>query len=152
MFGHLYDLLRERAARLPDAVAVGGQDGLIWKSLDSRELLERVDRLADELAALGVSDGDRVVLWLPNHWRTPCYLFAVWKLGAIAVPFDREMNPEGGARILQSVEQRLHQHRMFSHITQFRSAQILRLQVHHRWAVAIRQTNLVECSDLGQDR
>ena len=48
-----------------------------------------------------------MVYWLPNHWRTPVYLFATWKLGAIVVPFDREMNPEGGARILDSVEPRL---------------------------------------------
>src|SRR5581483_5436626 len=44
--------------------------------------------------------------WLPNEWRTPVYLFALWKLGAIVVPFDREMNPEAAARILASVEPR----------------------------------------------
>jgi long-chain acyl-CoA synthetase len=107
MSAHLYELLKQRAARHPDAVAIGGQQGLVWKSLTGRELLDRVDRLAVELAALGVSDGDRVVYWLPNHWRTPVYLFAAWKLGAIIVPFDREMNPEGGARILAGVEPRL---------------------------------------------
>ena len=107
MFTHLYELLRQRAERYPDAVAIGGQHGLVWKTLTSRELLELVDRLAEELAALGVSEGDRVVYWLPNHWRTPVYLFATWKLGAIAVPFDREMNPEAGARILDGVEPRL---------------------------------------------
>src|SRR5215208_6492455 len=102
----LYELLRERAARHPDAVAVGGQEGLGWRTLDSRELLALTDRLADELAALGVGAGDRVVLWLPNHWRAPLYLFALWKLGAIVVPFDREMNPEAGAQIIESVEPR----------------------------------------------
>jgi len=107
MSTHLYELLRQRTERHPDAVAIGGQHGLIWKTLTSRELLERVDRLAEELAALGVREGDRVVYWLPNHWRTPVYLFATWKLGAIAVPFDREMNPEAGARILNDVEPRL---------------------------------------------
>jgi long-chain acyl-CoA synthetase len=104
---HLYELLAQRATWLPDAVAIGGQQGLIWKSLTGRDLLDLVDRLAEELAELGVREGDRVVYWLPNHWRTPVYLFATWKLGAIAVPFDREMNPEAGARILDSVEPRL---------------------------------------------
>ena len=107
MSTHLYELLKQRAERHPDAVVIGGQRGLIWKSLTGRELLELVDRLAEELAALGVAEGDRVVYWLPNHWRTPVYFVATWKLGAIAVPFDREMNPEGGARILDSVEPRL---------------------------------------------
>ena len=107
MAGHLYEVLRERAARWPDAVAVGGQHGLVWRTLTSRELLDRVDRLADELAALGVGAGDRVVAWLPSHWQTPAYFFAVWKLGAVLVPFDREMNPEAAARIVAVVEPRI---------------------------------------------
>jgi long-chain acyl-CoA synthetase len=97
----------QRAAHHPDAVAIGGQQGLVWKTLTSRELLVLVDQLAEELRDLGVGEGDRVVFWMPNHWRTPIYFFAVWKLGAIAVPFDREMNPQAGARILERVEPRL---------------------------------------------
>ena len=103
---HLYRLLARRAARYPSAAAIGGQQGLGWKTLTSRQLLEQVDRLAAELAELGVGPGDRVVLWVPNHWRTPIYLFALWKRGAIVVPFDREMNPEAGASILEAVEPR----------------------------------------------
>src|SRR5438445_13898243 len=103
---HLPDLPARRAARFPTAVAIGGQQGLGWKILTSRQLKDLVDSLAAELAGLGVRSGDRVVLWVPNHWRTPIYLFALWKLGAIVVPFDREMNPEAGASILQAVEPR----------------------------------------------
>src|SRR3954469_23223975 len=106
MYAHLYALIRDRAARYPDAIALGAQQGLTWKTLASRQMLELVDRLADELAARGVQEGDRVVLWLPSHWRTPVYLFALWKLGAIVVPFDREMNPVAAARILTLVEPR----------------------------------------------
>jgi long-chain acyl-CoA synthetase len=104
---HLSQLLPRRAAHYPAAIAIGGQQGLGWKILTSSKLLELVDRLAVELAALGVGQGDRVVLWVPNAWRTPVYLFALWKLGAIVVPFDREMNPEAGASIIRSVEPRL---------------------------------------------
>ena len=107
MYTHLYELLTDRAARLPNAVALGSQDGLLWKSQTGRALVERVDALADELAALGVAEGDRVVLWLPSAWRSPAYLFALWKLGAIAVPFDREMNPDAAEKIIASVEPRL---------------------------------------------
>ena len=89
MSTHLYELLRQRAERHPDTVTIGGQHGLVWKTLTSTELLDLVDRLAEELAALGVTEGDRVVHWLPNHWRTPVYLFATWKLGAVVVPFDQ---------------------------------------------------------------
>ena len=103
---HLYQIPLRRADAYPTAVAVGGQEGLTWKTLDSRELLRLTNMLADELADSGIRAGDRVVLWLPNGWRTPVYLFALWKLGAIAVPFDREMNPEAAARIIQRIDPR----------------------------------------------
>ena len=101
---HLYELIRQRAHADPWAVALGGQQGLMWKTLSSRQLLELVDRLASELTEQGIREGDRVVLWVPNQWRTPIFLFALWKLGAVVVKFDREMNPDAGARILRSVE------------------------------------------------
>ena len=71
MLTHLYDLVLQRAARYPAAPALGAQEGLGWRTLDSRDLLRLVDALAAELGARGVAEGDRVVLWAPNHWRTP---------------------------------------------------------------------------------
>src|SRR5262245_8762399 len=107
MFSHLYEVVRQRAASEPTAIALGSQQGLLWKTVDSQQLLTYVDRLADELADLGVENGDRVVTWLPSSWQTPVYLFALWKLGAIVVPFDREMNQDAAARIVKRVEPRL---------------------------------------------
>src|SRR5579883_1920495 len=107
MYTHLYHLVRERAQTYPRAVALGGQSGVVWKTLDSRALLRQVDALAAELAAAGVREGDRVVLWAPNAPRTVVCLFAIWKLGAIVVPFDREMNAAAGRAIQRSVEPRL---------------------------------------------
>src|SRR5207248_9269100 len=83
MFSHLYEVVRQRAASEPSAIALGSQQGLLWKTVDSQQLLDLVDRLAAELTALGVGDGDRVITWLPSAWQTPIYLFACWKLGAI---------------------------------------------------------------------
>ena len=95
MVSRLSELVDERARRYPEAIAFGWQEGLLWQTLDSRQVVDRVERLAAELAAAGVDAGDRVILWLPNHGWTPLYLFAIWRLGAIAVPFDREMNADG---------------------------------------------------------
>src|SRR5215831_18516385 len=103
----LYELIRDRASRYPTAIALGGQSGLGWKTLTSRQLLDAVDGLAAELAErLAIGDGDRVVLWIPNSWRAPIYFFALWKLGAIVVPFDREMNPNAARRIVDLVDPR----------------------------------------------
>ncbi|HEY8745509.1 MAG TPA: non-ribosomal peptide synthetase, partial [Chloroflexota bacterium] len=107
MFTHLYQLVQDRAERFPKSIAFGGQDGLNWRTLDSRQVRELTDQLAAELATRGVVEGDRVVLWVPNHWRTPLYFFALWKLGAVVVPFDREMNPDAAGRIVDSVAPRL---------------------------------------------
>jgi long-chain acyl-CoA synthetase len=102
----LYEIVRLRAERFPQAVALGEQEGLGWRTVNSRELLALVDGVAEELAARGVTAGDRVVLWSPSGIRTPVFLFGVWKLGAIVVPFDKDMNPEAARAILASVEPR----------------------------------------------
>ncbi len=107
MSSHLYSLVLQRAKSTPESVAFGGQDGLTWRTLTSRQVLDLTERLAAELAGHGVGPGDRVVLWLPNHWYTPLYFFALWKLGAVVVPFDREMNPDAAGRIVDSVAPRL---------------------------------------------
>ncbi len=106
MFSHLYELVEERARSYPAEIAFGGQDNLVWRTVSGTQFQALVDSLAAELASIGVRESDRVLLWLPSHWRTPVYFFALWKLGAIAVPFDHEMNPEAGARILESIDPR----------------------------------------------
>ena len=107
MYTHLHEIILDRAARYPEAIALGSQQGLAWKTVTSTQLRDAVDTLAGELAALGVTHGDRVVVWVPGAWRAPVFLFALWKLGAIAVPFDREMNPDAAERIIAAVEPRL---------------------------------------------
>ena len=107
MATQLYELIQQRARQLPESVAFGGQDDLIWRVITDRMALDLVYHLLSELATLGVLEGDRVVLWAPNHWRTPVYILALWRQGAIPVPFDREMNPDAGKQILASIDPRL---------------------------------------------
>jgi long-chain acyl-CoA synthetase len=99
----LFLAMADRCRRLPDAPLVGGQEGLRWKTLTGRQFLDRVEALACDLHARGVTPGSRVVLWVPNGWRTPALFAAIWRLGAIAVPFDREMNVEAARAILHRV-------------------------------------------------
>ena len=75
---HLYEILQRRAERHPLAVALGAEEGLRWRTVDSRELLELVDGVAEDLRVRGVCAGDRIVLWSPSGIRTPVYLFAIW--------------------------------------------------------------------------
>ncbi len=63
-------------------------------TLDHTSVLDAVLSLARGLAAVGIERGDRVVVALPNLATTPLVLFAVWRLGAIAVPVDPGGSPE----------------------------------------------------------
>ncbi|GAA2547000.1 acyl-CoA synthetase [Pseudonocardia hydrocarbonoxydans] len=55
------------------------------------ELAERVDRLAGVLAAAGVGKGDRVAQLGVNAVEVLETFFAVWRLGAIAVPLNHRL-------------------------------------------------------------
>jgi hypothetical protein len=61
---HVFEVLPRRAVRWPHRVLFGGQHDLVWKTLTAAQELDLAGRLASELAALGVREGDRIVLWL----------------------------------------------------------------------------------------
>lgn len=92
-----HDLLMRSVARHPTDDAVVFQ-GRRW-CYD--ELQAAVERCAAGLARQGVQPGDRVVLFLGNRPEFIVALFAVQRLGAIAVPVgEREQRP-GLAYILE---------------------------------------------------
>ena len=66
-----------------------------------RQLDAEVDRIAHGLAARGLEAGERVVMFISNRAEFVSILFALQKLGAIAVPVGiREQGP-GLAYIVQ---------------------------------------------------
>lgn len=80
----LMELLYERAAERPDAVAiVYGEERIAFG-----ELVERIERLASGFAASGLQAGDSVALLLRNDPWFICCFHAVTALGAVAVPID----------------------------------------------------------------
>ena len=94
-----------RAARVfPERPAVRGEKA----DLSYAELLERTERLAGALRALGVAEGDRVATVLPNTGPMLETLFAVPGSGAIVVPLNfrlagpeiRDLLAHSGARVV----------------------------------------------------
>lgn len=77
----LAGFLDRQAAERPDTVALLDRD----RPLGFRALAEEAGRLAGSLASLGVGQGDRVALWLPNLPAWLATFFACGRLGAIAV-------------------------------------------------------------------
>src|SRR5262249_56600589 len=64
------------------------------------QLDERVNRVGNAMAALGVTKGDKVCVMLPN---IPEYLYVWWgnaKLGGVTVPLNTALKGEGLAYII----------------------------------------------------
>ena len=80
----LHRLVIESAAKHPQRTAVVAPDG----ELSYRELDERADALAHRLKSLGVSRGDRVVVWSEKSAAVVVAFQAVLRLGAAYVPAD----------------------------------------------------------------
>ncbi|MCK9908818.1 acyl--CoA ligase [Microbacteriaceae bacterium K1510] len=77
-----YDLVRAHAARTPDRIAVRSAVGDIGYG----KLIELVDAFADDLAAAGVAQGQRVAVWLPSRPETIIALLACSRNGYICCP------------------------------------------------------------------
>ncbi len=87
----LYQMLEDSARRYPNQTAIkmvlrylpGGL--IIGAELTYAEVLDKVNRLATALYELGVRQGDRVAIQLPNSPHTVIAFYAILKLGAIVV-------------------------------------------------------------------
>lgn len=56
---------------------------------NSGEILSIVSELGRELKYLGINKGDRVLIYLKNSEEYLFSLFAIWRIGAIAIPTNR---------------------------------------------------------------
>ncbi|QYM75049.1 AMP-binding protein [Leucobacter luti] len=83
--GSLVDLLDERCLQWSERDAIS----FFGRTVSYRELGERVARVAQGLADLGVKAGDRVALIMPNAPQHVIAFYAVLRLGAVVV----EHNP-----------------------------------------------------------
>jgi len=89
----IYEILRDNAERYPDRKAYY----YFKKTGTYRELLNRVDALAERLAAAGLKAGWSAAICLPNSPAVLVSLFAVNKLGVRAVM----LNPKSPAEELR---------------------------------------------------
>jgi long-chain acyl-CoA synthetase len=80
----VHEMLSNAVARRPHGVAViSGEDSLTYSELD-----ELVGKVAGGLKAFGVEKGDRVAVVIGNSVEFVVVLFAVARLGAVAVPLN----------------------------------------------------------------
>jgi fatty-acyl-CoA synthase len=93
----LVDDFLERPVRLyPDKTAVVDGD----RRYKYAEYAERVWRLANALAGLGIGQGDRVCILSPNSHFFLESFYATARIGAILVPLNYRLTPEDHAYII----------------------------------------------------
>ncbi|MFE7311646.1 amino acid adenylation domain-containing protein [Streptomyces sp. NPDC057555] len=93
----LHDLVRRAAHRTPEAPAViDPATTLTYAQLDAL-----ADRLARDLHTLGVSVGDRVVVWTDKTVRAVAATQAALRLGAVYVPVDPRNPAHRAAQIIE---------------------------------------------------
>ena len=96
-------LLRRQAERFPNKVFLFFKE----QEVTYRQLDDRTERIAENLARFKVRPADKVALFLPNM---PEFLFAFFgalKRGAVAVPINTQLKGEETAYILQNSESRV---------------------------------------------
>lgn len=94
------DFLRRAVQLYPDREAI--IDGDV--RLTYGRFQERVNRLANALAALGVGKGDRVVLLAPNDYRFLECFYGVTAIGAVLVPLNYRLVPSDFTYIINHAE------------------------------------------------
>lgn len=80
------------------------KQGTQWVPISAKELLRRIAGLSDQLAKLGIAQGDRVALFAPNSPEWHVADFAVLGLGAVVVPIYFRESAERMAYIIAHSE------------------------------------------------
>lgn len=81
----MFQMLEETVARFPDSPAVAFPVAPMAKGLTYRQLMDEVEQMSRALASMGVKQGDRVGLLLPNCPQFVVTYFALQRLGAVSV-------------------------------------------------------------------
>lgn len=92
--------LREQAQKSPDKPFIIFND----KTITFKEAIIRINKAANFLIKHGVKKGDRVAIYLPNSPEYIFSYFAVFTLGAVAVPLDARLTPDELVGVLHHSE------------------------------------------------
>lgn len=71
------------------------------------DFLSLVDQFSGLLNSLGISPGSKVCLFLPNSVYMVCAYFAIWRLGAVAVPVNYMWKEEELAYVVKNSDAEL---------------------------------------------
>jgi long-chain acyl-CoA synthetase len=97
----LADMVTRRAAEQPRAVALRRKaTGGAWEDVTTAQFRDEVHALAKGLAAAGIEPGDRVAIMSHTRYEWTLADYAVWTVGAVAVPIYETSSAEQAEWIL----------------------------------------------------
>jgi len=94
----------ERSARLyPDKVVIiHGKVRATYSEINAR-----ADSLANFLLSIGVQKGDRIALLMENCVEYVISYYGIMKAGAVAVPLNSDLKPEGLRYAIEDLEAKI---------------------------------------------
>jgi len=99
-FARLFDILDYQRERFPQAVALAGREGNVWRTWSTADLIAERDRLSAGLLAQGLLAGDRVGVLA--HCGSPQWIIAdaaMLQIGIVPVPVHTTSRPDEIAHI-----------------------------------------------------
>ena len=103
-FHTLQELLNLIVGKYSDQVAFQARAGEGYRKITYRQIREIGSKIQAALAAMGVSQGDRVALLSENRPEWPISHYAITGMGAIAVPLDAMLRKEDIVPLLEDSE------------------------------------------------
>ncbi len=100
---NLYQAIQNNASQSPNRVALFEDE----QKITNKELLNRTDKVAAYLCDLGIKQGDKVALVISNSWQFIVSLFAINKLGAIAVPVNNFLKHDELVYVINDAQAKL---------------------------------------------
>jgi len=102
-YNNLYELLEKNSLQAPKKIVIYSESG----KLTNIELQNKVDRLARFLENSGIKFGDKVAIVMSNSHEFVISLFAICKIGAIAVPINNFLKSEELEYIIKDCQAKL---------------------------------------------
>ena len=99
----IHHFLENSARRFPDKVALVHEDVRATYA----QINSQANCLANWLLEQGVAQGDRVVILLENSLEYVVAYYAALKAGAVAVPMNTELKPDGLQQLLQELDAKI---------------------------------------------
>jgi len=103
IFNNLNEVLQRNATTAPNKVIIFEEE----LKITNKQLIAYVDKVAGFLSMSGIKPGDKIALVMSNSWQFIVNIFAITKIGAVAVPINNFFKTDEIAYVLNDAQAKL---------------------------------------------